>query len=57
MGSPENQEYAFKDDDEARAFLQFSKDGVDLRQNYLDVGTASSQIEEASGVAGYSVGN
>jgi uncharacterized protein (DUF1810 family) len=36
-GSFMNRKYALRDDDQARAFLAFSRDGVHLRRNYLSI--------------------
>jgi uncharacterized protein (DUF1810 family) len=45
-GSPMNQKYALRGDDEVNAFLGFSQEGVNLRQNYLAiVTTIRSQLQ------------
>lgn len=36
-GSPNNRRYAIRSDDEAKAYLQFQANGVDLRENYMEV--------------------
>ncbi|CAK9014043.1 Hypothetical protein SCF082_LOCUS12180 [Durusdinium trenchii] len=35
-GSPKNQFYAIRSEEEAIAFLCFHEDGVNLRENYMD---------------------
>ena len=39
-GSPINQKFAIRSHDEARSYLQFSFDGVDLRANYVELMSA-----------------
>lgn len=36
-GSPNNRRYAIRSDEEAKAYLQFRANGVDLRDNYVEV--------------------
>lgn len=36
-GSPKNQFFAIRSDEEALAFLNFEEDGVKLRENYLEI--------------------
>lgn len=36
-GSPNNKKYALRNDEEVRAYLSFKAQGVDLRQNYLNM--------------------
>eukprot|EP00928_Gymnodinium_smaydae_P082266 TRINITY_DN65648_c0_g1_i1.p1 TRINITY_DN65648_c0_g1~~TRINITY_DN65648_c0_g1_i1.p1 ORF type:complete len:196 (+),score=47.87 TRINITY_DN65648_c0_g1_i1:84-590(+) len=42
-GSPANRRYAIRSDEEGAAFLAFRSDGVDLRQNYLQIMNAIRQ--------------
>eukprot|EP00927_Polykrikos_kofoidii_P065829 TRINITY_DN61547_c0_g1_i1.p1 TRINITY_DN61547_c0_g1~~TRINITY_DN61547_c0_g1_i1.p1 ORF type:complete len:163 (+),score=20.24 TRINITY_DN61547_c0_g1_i1:58-546(+) len=37
VGSKTNQHYALRSDDQARGFLAFEADGVNLRNNYLEI--------------------
>lgn len=37
QGSETNRRYAIRSDEEARRYLSFKADGVDLRSNYFDV--------------------
>jgi len=39
-GSDANRYYALQNDEEARAFLSYSSDGVNLRANYIMIMTA-----------------
>jgi uncharacterized protein (DUF1810 family) len=39
-GSCKNRKYAIRSDEEARAFLSYEADGVNLRSNYLEIMTA-----------------
>ena len=42
-GSPKNQFYAIRSDEEALAYLSFEEDGVNLRENYLQSAEALRQ--------------
>jgi hypothetical protein len=39
-GSPTNRKHALRGDDQAHAFVDFSSNGVNLRQNYIAIGNA-----------------
>merc|ERR1711879_243118 len=47
VGSYRNLEYALHSDDEARAYLEFEADGVNLRKNLVDIfEAAAKQLEQ-----------